>query len=583
MQDGAAFLAGGFQRIAAGVVGQREGTRSWERAVADGGVPGQTLFGIEEAAERGTIIQYLLSAAGQLCAKVRTGADRAVVEGLGSFLPVSAPVDCCESGSTLRFLIPIASLTGQKVTFVGRGRLMERPQTVYEKLYQKQSLRFEQSSAGLTVEGTLKSSEYELAGDVSSQFISGLLFALPLLAGDSTLHLIPPVESRSYIEMTRAAQRRFGVESRWQDENTLFIPGGQKYRPCDYTVEGDYSQAAFPAVLGAVQGGVTLKGLSADTLQGEAAILDILRRCGASIRTTDAGIVFEKAPLHGVDIDLADCPDLGPVLMVLGLLCEGTTTIRNAERLRIKESDRIAAMEAELRACGGVLESEGGTITIHGCADRLHAPAAPLHGHNDHRVVMSLAVLALAAGLVDWPFTLVRVFAFYPFYACGVLLRPQLARLAAFAAEHRPVRLVAAAGLVLGYGAYFLWVLRADPIMDHSAELFHDVSYAGGDRVQYRVVFYLVGIATTAALTVLASRWHLLAGLGRHTLTIYLLHLPVQALLVELGLYDLMRGKATIVVVLWSVLLAAVTLAVLNLSPVQRACDAVANCWYKRK
>ena len=112
---------------------------------------------------------------------------------------------------------------------------------------------------------------------------------------------------------------------------------------------------------------------------------------------------------------------------------------------------------------------------------------------------MALAVgLALAAGLVDWPFTLVRVFAFYPFYACGVLLRPQLDRLAAFATEHRPVRLVAAAGLVLGYGAYFLWVLRADPIMDHSAELFHDVSYAGGDRVQYRVVFYLVGIATTA-------------------------------------------------------------------------------------
>ena len=197
---------------------------------------------------------------------------------------------------------------------------------------------------------------------------------------------------------------------------------------------------------------------------------------------------------------------------------------------------------------------------------------------------MALAVgLALAAGLVDWPFTLVRVFAFYPFYACGVLLRPQLDRLAAFAAEHRPVRLVAAAGLVLGYGAYFLWVLRADPIMDHSAELFHDVSYAGGDRVQYRVVFYLVGIVTTAALAVLASRRHLLAGLGRRTLAIYLLHLPVQALLVELGLYDLMRGKATIVVVLWSVLLAAVTLAVLNLGPVQRACDAVANCWYKRK
>lgn len=344
-------------------------------------------------------ISATLGAAAQLCARVRTGADDAVVEGLGHFVPLAAPVDCCESGSTLRFLIPIASLTGQTVTFVGRGRLMERPQSVYEALYHEQSLRFETSPAGLTVEGALKSGEYELAGNVSSQFISGLLFALPLLAGDSTLHLIPPVESRSYIEMTRAAQRRFGVESRWQDENTLFLPGGQQYAPCDYTVEGDYSQAAFPAVLGAVQGGVTLKGLSADTLQGDAAILGILRRCGAELSVTDEGIRLGKAPLRGTDIDLADCPDLGPVLMVLGLLCEGTTTIRNAERLRIKESDRIAAMEAELRACGGVLESEGGTITIHGCAGKLHTPAAPLHGHNDHRVVMSLTVLALAAGL----------------------------------------------------------------------------------------------------------------------------------------------------------------------------------------
>ena len=315
--------------------------------------------------------------------------------------PPAAPLrlDCRESGSTLRFLIPIASLTGQKVTFVGRGRLMERPQTVYEKLYQEQSLRFEQSSAGLTVEGTLKSSEYELAGDVSSQFISGLLFALPLLAGTSTLRLLPPVESRSYIDMTRSVQAAFGVQSHWLDENTLAIPGGQHYHPCDYTVEGDYSQAAFPAVLGAVAGGVTLTGLAEKTLQGDAAILDILRRCGAKFTPTAAGIVFEQAPLHGTDIDLADCPDLGPVLMVLGLLCEGTTVIRNAERLRIKESDRIEAMETELRKCGGVLSSTGGTITIEGCAGALHAPDGVLSGHNDHRVVMSLAVLALAAGL----------------------------------------------------------------------------------------------------------------------------------------------------------------------------------------
>ena len=344
-------------------------------------------------------IAATLAAAGQLCARVTTGGNDAVVEGLGRFLPVEAPVDCCESGSTLRFLIPLASLTGQEVTFVGRGRLMERPQSVYEALYREQGLRFVQSPSGLTVEGALSSEDYTLAGNVSSQFISGLLFALPLLAGDSTLHLIPPVESRSYIEMTRAAQAAFGVTSHWLDDTTLCIPGGQQYHPRDYIVEGDYSQAAFLAVLGAVKGGITLTGLAAETLQGDAAILDILRRCGAKFTRTEAGLVFEQAPLHGVDIDLADCPDLGPVLMVLGLLCEGTTVIRNAERLRIKESDRIAAMEAELRACGGVLSSEGSTITVQGCKPQLHAPEAPLSGHNDHRVVMSLTVLALAADI----------------------------------------------------------------------------------------------------------------------------------------------------------------------------------------
>ena len=344
-------------------------------------------------------ISATLAAAGQLCARVTTGPADAVVEGLGRFAPLTAPVDCYESGSTLRFLIPLASLTVQSITFVGRGRLMERPQSVYETLYREQNLHFEQANGQLTVAGSLRSGEYTLAGNVSSQFISGLLFALPLLAGDSTLHLIPPVESRSYIEMTRAAQAAFGVTSHWLDDTTLCIPGGQQYHPRDYIVEGDYSQAAFLAVLGAVKGGITLTGLAAETLQGDAAILDILRRCGAKFTRTEAGLVFEQAPLQGVDIDLADCPDLGPVLMVLGLLCEGTTVIRNAERLRIKESDRIAAMEAELRACGGVLSSEGGTITVQGCKPRLHAPEAPLSGHNDHRVVMSLTVLALAADI----------------------------------------------------------------------------------------------------------------------------------------------------------------------------------------
>ena len=323
------------------------------------------------------------------------------IMGTGHPIASADTVDCGESGSTLRFFIPLGANLGCPLTFIGHGKLVSRPLQAYYDILDKQFVQYfnDNGKLPLTVNGLLMPGKYELPGDVSSQFVSGLLFALPLLPGDSTLHLIPPVESRSYIDMTRAVQAAFGVESRWQDENTLVLPGGQSYHPCDYTVEGDYSQAAFPAVLGAVCGGATITGLAPDTLQGDAAILDILRRCGARFTRMGDRVTFEKAPLHGVDIDLADCPDLGPVLMVLGLLCEGTTVIRNAERLRLKESDRIAAMEAELRAVGGLVESEGGTITVQGCADRLHAPAGVLHGHNDHRVVMSLAVLSLATGI----------------------------------------------------------------------------------------------------------------------------------------------------------------------------------------
>ena len=342
-------------------------------------------------------IDATLAAAAALGAQVEAGESWARIAGAAPLQAPAAPVDCCESGSTLRFLIPLAALTGRPVAFTGRGRLMQRPQSVYQELFASQGLRFGQEGDTLTVAGPLRPGCFSLAGDVSSQFISGLLFALPLLDGDSRLCLKPPVESRSYIEMTRAAQSRFGVASAWLDEYTLAVPGGQAYRPRDMAIEGDWSQAAFPAALGVLAGDVTVTGLEPGTLQGDAVILDILRRCGGRAEAVPGGVRFQKSALHGTKIDLADCPDLGPILMALGLLCEGETVIANAGRLRLKESDRIAAMEQELRKLGGRIESDGGTVTIRRSV--LHAPAGPLWGHNDHRVVMSLTVLATAAGL----------------------------------------------------------------------------------------------------------------------------------------------------------------------------------------
>ena len=341
-------------------------------------------------------VQATARALRALGARVELENGRARVTGCGGQLALpQAPVDCGESGSTLRFFIPLFAGCGGPVRLLGHGRLMQRPQDVYARLFAAQNLPFDQSGDGLTLCGPLQPGEYQVDGSVSSQFISGLLLALPLLEGDSVLHVAPPFESQSYVALTLGAMADFGVHIR-REGNTFFIPGNQRYTARSAAVEGDASQAAFPAVLGAVRGGVTVTGLREDSCQGDRVIFDILRRCGAAMTAVPGGWRFEKSDLHAVDIDLADCPDLGPILMVLGLFCHGETVIRNAGRLRVKESDRIAAMQQEVEKLGGCIRAEGGTVRV--CGAQLHG-AQDLAGHNDHRVVMALTVAALAAGV----------------------------------------------------------------------------------------------------------------------------------------------------------------------------------------
>ena len=235
---------------------------------------------------------------------------------------------------------------------------------------------------------------------MSSQFISGLLFATPLMEAPSTIEVRAPFESRSYVDLTTDAMQKFGVKvsvrARKDGSATYKVAAPQHYAAADMDVEGDYSQAAFLAVLGSIVGGITITGLPSGSHQGDRVILDILKQCGAKFERSGSHVTFHRSLLKAVEIDLADCPDLGPVLIALGCFCSGTTIIRNAGRLRIKECDRIAAMQEELAKMGGTVKADGDTLTIEGCA--LHKPTAPLNGHNDHRIVMAMAVAALAAG-----------------------------------------------------------------------------------------------------------------------------------------------------------------------------------------
>ena len=313
------------------------------------------------------------------------------VDGTNMYKNKTALLDCGESGSTLRFFIPIAAVGNINATFVGKGKLPQRPIGIFtEALPKAGTVCKTEGGLPLEIKGQLKSGIFEIPGNVSSQFITGLLLALPILEGDSEIVLTSPLESVGYIAMTIRTMKQFGVNIQ-ATEKGWHIKGGQSYKTCDYTTDGDWSQAAFFMVLGAVSGKVTIKGVAKDSTQGDKKCAEILARFGAKVTQLDNEVTVEKGELKAITIDASQIPDLVPVLSVCAAFAEGTTKIINAERLRIKECDRLKATAELLNNLGGKVKELSDGLEITGVSS---LKGGNVNGYNDHRIVMSAAVCA---------------------------------------------------------------------------------------------------------------------------------------------------------------------------------------------
>ena len=313
------------------------------------------------------------------------------IRGLGTDGPRGGELphlDCGESGSTLRFLIPVALAVAGGGVFTGHGRLMERPQGPYEALFRERGIAWEQRGGVLTVRGGLTPGTYALPGNVSSQFFTGLFFVLPLLDGDSTVVPTTELESVSYLAITREAQRRFGVAVGGMREGGFRISGGQTYRPCTTRVEADWSQAAFWYAAANLGSDVAVTGMDPQSPQGDRAIGDLLD-------------FFDGTPASR-GLDVRHIPDLVPPLAALAAGNEGCTRLRNAGRLRLKESDRLATVRQTLEAFGVQAEEGADSLTIYG--RQTLRGGCTIDCCNDHRIAMMAAVLATRS---DGPVTLV--------------------------------------------------------------------------------------------------------------------------------------------------------------------------------
>ena len=306
--------------------------------------------------------------------------------------PDQPVLDCGESGTTERFILPVACALGLNARITGRGRLPQRPLSpLYEELVAHGIQLSPQGTFPLRTQGKLPAGDYSIAANVSSQFIGGLLFALSVVPGRSTLTLTGKIESAPYIDMTLDVLALFGAKiTRSEDGRVYTIEGQEKLTtPGTVAVEGDWSNSAFWLCAGALGKGVTLTGLRADSRQGDRAVVDILRHFGAEITTTDDTVSVRPGFLHGITVDAAQIPDLVPILSVVASFAEGTTEFVNAGRLRIKESDRLVTTREMLTALGADVEELPEGLIVHG---RAEVQGGTCDGANDHRIVMSAAV-----------------------------------------------------------------------------------------------------------------------------------------------------------------------------------------------
>lgn len=339
-------------------------------------------------------IYATINAVKAMGAKVSVYKNYCIVEGIKRIKKINDIVDCNESGSTLRFMIPIFSLSDKKFTITGKPSLMKRPLTVYEKLFNENNNAYNLTNNLLEINGTLIPGTYEIDGTISSQFLTGLMFALPLLEGDSTIKILNHLESESYIDITIDLLDEFGISIK-KISDGYFIKGNQRYHPLNYAVEGDYSQAAFFLVAGQLNGAIRVNNLEHDSPQGDQVIVDIIRDMKGRVIYSEEGLVTEKTRTVATTIDISDCPDLGPILSLLASVSKGETRIINIERLRIKESDRVHSTVETLSKLGANIKVINNEIIIQGLPN-LHG-GVTVDSHNDHRIAMMVAIASLVS------------------------------------------------------------------------------------------------------------------------------------------------------------------------------------------